>query len=156
MNILYFSNRSKPCIKLMTQIEKLSHIRTNFKYISIDTSTPSHPIKSVPAIVVNDSNGKQTIFTGKKAFEWLENESNMDTLPPFELGFGTNNFSMIEGDSIATNNYNYTYIEEQSEVSNNRKDSQIQGKKSTKIGDSALDDLMKQRSNDIPMPLSRS
>ena len=149
-NIFYYSNKSKPCTVILQKLEKIPHIRSTFQYVSIDNQHPQHQIRSVPAVIVE---GKQ--MEGKQVFDWLSKEENDNTLPPFEQGFGTNNFTSIHDDNApAENNRNFTYIEE-SEQSAGPSKTQSGGKQQ-KIGDNALDDLINARKLDIPIPRQRA
>ena len=152
-DIFYYSSRSKPCETLLQKLERMPQIRSKFQYISIDTTKPQHPIRTVPAVVVN-----KQILEGKQVFDWLDKESYDTPLPPFEVGFGTNNFSSIQDPNApADRNQNFTYIEDNSTQPQEQKQSSgIQGTKPKKIGDNALDDLINQRKMDIPIQRGRS
>ena len=151
MNVFYYSNRSKPCEVILQKLEQMPHIRSTFQYVSIDTQKPQHPIRSVPAAIVE---GKQ--YEGKQVFDWLASETNNNTLPPFEQGFGTNNFTSIHNnDSPAESNRNFTYIEDDNVMPQQQKNS-VEGGKKQKIKDDALDDLINQRKLDIPIPRQRA
>lgn len=153
-DIFYYSNNSKPCSKILQDLEKIPHIRSKFQYVSIDTNNPQHNIQVVPAIILEGR-----ILQGKQVFDWLESEKHNNTLPAFEVGFGTNNFSSIQNqDAPAENNFNFTYIET-TEHNNNIQEKQQPntdcGRK-PKINDNALDDLINQRKMEIPIPRQRS
>jgi hypothetical protein len=154
-DVFYYSNRSKPCTLLLQKLEQMPHIRTKFQYVSVDSTTPQHPIRSVPAAIIE---GKQ--YEGKQVFEWLEKETYNNTLPAFETGFGTNNFTSIhDSEAPAESNHNFTYIEEpttQQQQSQNPQSSTQKGGKPQKIQDNALDDLINQRKQDIPIPRQRA
>ena len=154
-NVFYYSNRSKPCSIILQQLETMPHIRSTFQYVSVDSTKPQHPITSVPAIIVEGNK-----MEGKQVFDWLEKEQHNNTLPPFEAGFGTNNFTSIHNDNApAENNHNFTYIEEpqQNQPQPQQQQQQSQnGARPQKIGDSALDDLISQRKMDIPIPRNRT
>ena len=151
-DIFYYSNNSNPCSKILQDLEKIPHIRTKFQYISIDSTTPQHAIQCVPALIIE---GK--ILQGKQVFDWLENEKHNNTLPAFEVGFGTNNFSSIQQqDAPAENNFNFTYIENNSNEKQLPQEKSTSGNKPQKIKDNALDDLINQRKQDIPIPRQRA
>jgi hypothetical protein len=152
-NVFYYSNKSKPCTIILQKLETMPHIRSTFQYVCIDTTKPQHPIRNVPAAIIE---GKQ--IEGKQVFDWLEKEKNDNTLPPFEAGFGTNNFTSIHSDNApAEQNHNFTYIEESSSQQMQQNEPKSQnGGKSQKINDSALDDLINQRKMDIPIPRNRA
>ena len=155
-DVFYYSSKSKPCEVILQKLERMPQIRSKFQYVSIDTSKPQHHIRTVPAIVIN-----RQILEGKQVFDWLEKESYDTPLPPFEVGFGTNNFSSIEDPNApADRNHNFTYIEEnpshQQPQQQQKQNGGIQGSKPQKIGDSALDDLINQRKMEIPIQRGRS
>ena len=153
-DILYYSNKSKPCSLLLQDLEQTPHIRSKFQFVSIDTTRPQHPIQNVPAAVIE---GK--IYQGKQVFDWLAKEKHDNTLPAFEVGFGTNNFTSIHNDSAAESNHNFTYIEEPSaphEPGHNPQKDAKSGGKPQKIQDNALDDLINSRKLDIPVPRTRA
>ena len=156
-DIFYFSNKSKPCSVLLKDLETIPHIRSKFQFVSIDTQPPQHHIQCVPAVVIEGN-----IYQGKQVFDWLAKEKHNNTLPAFEVGFGTNNFTSIHNnDGAAENNHNFTYIENgdsppsNSSPQNPQKDSKSGGK-SQKIQDNALDDLINARKLDIPVPRTRA
>ena len=154
-DVFYYSNKSKPCVVILQQLEKMPHIRSKFQYVCIDNSNPQHNIKNIPAVVIESN-----IYEGKQVFDWLEKEQHNNTLPAFEQGFGSNNFTSIHNDNApAENNHNFTYIEEpqqQSQQQSQPKQQSQNGGKPQKIGDSALDDLISQRKMDIPIIRQRS
>ena len=160
-DIFYYSNKSKPCTVILQQLETMPHIRSKFQYVSIDQTQPRHPIRSVPAVIVEGQK-----MEGKQVFEWLEKEKHNNTLPPFEVGFGTNNFTSIHNDSAAAeNNHNFTYIDSSDELLHgttgeqprqNPQNEAKSGGKTQKIKDSALDDLISARKMDIPIPRGRA
>jgi hypothetical protein len=155
-NVFYYSNRSKPCAVILQRLETLPHIRSMFQYVSVDSKQPSHGIRSVPAIVVESK-----VYEGKQVFEWLEKEQHNNTLPAFEQGFGTNNFTSIHRDNAAAeNNHNFTYIEEEGQAKPAKTLQTPQTpqtpQKQQKIGDNALDELISQRKMEIPIPRQRS
>ena len=148
-NIFYYSNKSTPCSTILQELEKIPHIRTTFQYICIDNTNPSHNISCIPAVILDNK-----ILQGKQVFEWLEKEKNDNTLPAFEVGFGNTNFSSIQdSNSSASNNFNFTYIDENSNMPSSKTKN---CNKSRKIEDNALDDLINQRKADIPMIKPRS
>jgi len=160
-DVFYYSNKSKPCTVLLQDLETIPHIRSKFQFVSIDTQAPQHQIQCVPAVVVEGN-----IFQGKQVFDWLAKEKHNNTLPAFEVGFGTNNFTSIHDDkSAAENNHNFTYIEGDDAPphgangaqpgQNPQKDAQSGGKPQ-KIKDNALDDLINARKLDIPVPRTRA
>ena len=152
-DVFYYSNNSNPCSKILQKLEKMPHIRSKFQYVSIDHQQPSHSIQHVPAVVIE---GK--VLQGKEVFDWLEKETVDNTLPPFEMGFGTTNFSSITSDDApAENNHNFTYIENHEPQSDKMSMSKSQnGGKQQKISDGALDNLINQRKIEIPIPRQRS
>jgi len=153
-DVFYYSNKSKPCALILQQLETMPHIRSKFQYVSVDTTKPQHQIRSVPAMVL-----ESRLLEGKQVFEWLESEKHNNTLPAFEQGFGTNNFTSIHNnDSPAENNHNFTYIEEHAPMASQGHPGQGQtsGGKPQKIADSAIDDLIAKRKVDIPIPRQRS
>ena len=156
-DVLYYSNKSKPCAVLLQDLEQIPHIRSKFQFVSIDSTVPQHPIKCVPAAVVEGQ-----IYQGKQVFDWLAKEKHDNTLPAFEVGFGNNNFTSIhDNESPAENNHNFTYIEEpgsnpQGQPGQNPQNDAKSGGKPQKIQDNALDDLISQRKLDIPVPRTRA
>lgn len=149
-SIFYYSNRSKPCVKILQVLETMPHIRSKFQYVNIVTNKPAHNITHVPAIIMENQK-----LEGKQVFDWLESEKNNNTLPPFEIGFGTNNFSSISSEGQAENNQRFTYIED-APVEQASEQKEIKGNRENKIGDSVLDDLINQRKLDIPIQRQRS
>ena len=96
-------------------------------------------------------------------FDWLAKEKHNNTLPAFEVGFGTSNFTSIHNDEgAAENNHNFTYIEEpgagppQGQPGQNPQKDAQSGGKPQKIQDNALDDLINARKLDIPVPRTRA
>jgi hypothetical protein len=153
-DVFYYSNKSKPCAVILQQLEQMPHIRSKFQYVSIDAARPQHQIRSVPAIILEGR-----AMEGKQVFDWLENEKQNNTLPAFEQGFGTSNFTSIHNDDApAENNHNFTYIEEPPPAQQAQPQSQQQtsGGKPQKIADNAIDDLIAQRKMDIPIPRQRA
>lgn len=156
-DVFYYSNRSKPCALILQKLETMPHIRSKFQYVSVDSTRPQHPIRNVPAMTLE---GK--ILEGKQVFDWLEAEQHNNTLPPFEQGFGTNNFTSIHDDNApAENNHNFTYIEDTPPPTPHQPQARNQGQsqsggKPQKIPESAIDDLIAQRKMDIPIPRQRA
>ena len=149
--IFYYSNKCKHCSIVLQELEKMPEVRGRFEYRNVDISKPEHSIKYVPAIV--EANG---MLVGKQVFEWIKNEQMQNTLPAFEVGFGTNNFSLISGEAVAQKNHNFTYIEETDKMAQIPQGSKENSVKGGKIEDGAMDRLMAQRNQEIPPPKSRN
>ena len=156
-DIMYYSNKSKPCALIIQEIEKLPYIRTKLQFVNVDTTNPKHQISCVPAVIMENQ-----MYQGKQVFEWLEKEKHDNTLPPYEVGFGTNNFSSLndENGGQAENNTNFTYLNDpMSNVKgegNKGPQKAKETKGGSKIEDSALDNLINQRKIDIPIQRQRN
>jgi len=149
-NIFYFSNKSKPCAVILQNLETIPHIRSLFQYVCVDNVAPSHNISGVPAIVLENK-----VYCGKAVFQWLDSEKQNNTHPPFEVGFGNNNFSSLSNsEAPCENNHNFTYINEESTQSS-QSQSNVNDKIS-KTSNTELDDLISQRKLDLPPPKSRA
>ena len=147
-NIFYFSNKSKPCATILQKLEQIPQLRSQFQYICIDNVTPYHNITGVPAIVLENK-----VYCGKAVFQWLESKQQNDTLPAFEVGFGTTNFSSISNsEAPCENNHNFTYINE----SGVQAPTHINNDKVEKTSNNDLDSLISQRKLDIPIPKPRT
>ena len=150
--ILYFSNKCPHCKTILAKIQDLPDLSSKMSFISIDSQRPQHPIKSVPSLILDNS-----ILSGKSVFDWFDNQTDTNnTLPAFEMGFGNNNFSVIDGPGIAQKNHNFTFLGGDSSELPAEHSTSKKSNKPQKIPDDAMDRLIKERSNDIPVPRTRS
>ena len=88
MKILFYSNKCKFCIEIISKLKE-SDVYHSFKLINIDETKVPSKIKVVPTII--DSEIKD-LLEGKKAFEYLYNNKYFN-IP-------TNNFLLWKDKSI--------------------------------------------------------
>ena len=150
MSMLIVSKQCKHSQKLLQVLKGLSNVKIKVNDISTLKQVPVE-LRSVPALIME--NGK--ILHGKEAFMWIEAQAsqasqtqmdNPENVNAFEFGFGTNNFSYIEGEGLAEVNRPYTSIVGES------------APKEMSHTDTRMQALMDARQQDahIPQPVQRT
>ena len=154
LNTIFYSQKCNHCVKLLNIIQSNNQLKGTFILENIHDSKNNlmNTIKSVPTIF---SQKTKQLYIGKKAFDFVENELNLN-LNAFE---DYSSFSYIENpDSGSNNGVNFAYLlgDGYDVPNSNQKDSSQtnQNSKEKKQNDE-YEEFMEKRKLDMPTPFKR-
>lgn len=152
-HILYFSPQCNHCVKLISLINGVSELKSQFDLIDVQQHNIPPQIKSVPTILIE----KHKIAAGRQAFSFVEEERKL-YLDAFEHGFG-NGFSYIDSDGLCENNSNFTFLTpegfETERISADQSNYQTREQASSQKK-SELEALIEKRKAEIPQAIARN